>query len=64
MNFELYWEALRADDTYRLELLRAYGAKASDKRYARQHTDLRVIAAQSLKIATDEAWLNEMRTNL
>ena len=63
MNFELYWEALRADDTYQLELLRAYGAKAQDKRYARQHTDLRVIAASSLKLLADAAWLNEMRKN-
>jgi hypothetical protein len=64
MNFELYWEALRADDQYQLELLRVYGVKANVSRYASRHTDLRVIAAQSLKIAADNAWLTEMRTKL
>ena len=41
MNFELYWEALRADDAYQLELLRAYGAKATDKRELGETNDLR-----------------------
>jgi hypothetical protein len=58
---DLQRAAYQADDTYRSELSRVYGRRASDARYYPHHTDPRVQHAAEAKIAADRAYLEALR---
>ena len=45
--------AKEMDDRFQAELVRVYGKRAGDKRYAKTHTDLGVIRAKRQKLMAD-----------
>ncbi len=59
---DLYRAAKAADDHFSAELTRAYGGKAGDARYRREHADAGVTVAALAKVDADDAWLAAYRS--
>jgi len=61
MNFILYYAAVSADAIFQAELVRAYGKRATEYRYATWNICEPVNIARRQKYAADDAWISYMK---
>ena len=61
INFELYYEAVAADEAYQLQLEQVYGKRAGDMRFTKEaHGHPNIKPAHDRFLEASAAWRREM----